>query len=647
MPCACCQSSLMTRDRRLRQLCLLGGLHTIKLVLLPAFFIGMLFVSPPLQAQAPQAGGTAVPGLDAKPIFAFDIDIQAPGAVQDYLRKHLELQRYRELSDLDEGELTRLLSAARRDAQELLGTLGFFSPTIDLGVHDTPGRASAPREVVIRVDPGGQVKIHTVNIEFSGPMATDTSAAERRDAIRSFWSLPPGQAFTQAAWDDAKAQALRRVTAHRYPAGQVASSQADIDPDTLQANLSLQLDSGPPYRLGSFQVNGLQRYDPALVWNLARLDTGMDYDQAQLVEAQQRLADSGYFDSALISMDITGDPAAAPVNVQVREAKLQKVVLGVGASTDSGPRLSLEHTHHKLPGIGWRAVTKLAADRSKTALDLTLTAPPDTDGWRWMTSALLERHVVGSYEVDRQRLRLGRSQSGDRIDRNYYLQYDRSRSAGTGTSARTALDADALTANAAWTYRQFDSLPFPASGYGVGVELGAGTTLGSNRQPFLRTQVHWLGLWPLDPVNAGIPPAARKGRIAVRAEAGGVFARSGTPLPSTQLFLTGGDTTVRGYAFERIGTELPDGSVTAGRYMAAGSVEWQRPIVVNGSLTEWESSVFMDAGSVADQTSAFKPKVGLGAGVRWKSPVGPLQIDLAYGVAVKKFRLHLSVGFTF
>ena len=64
-------------------------------------------------------------------------------------------------------------------------------------------------------------------------------------------------------------------------------------------------------------------------------------------------------------------------------------------------------------------------------------------------------------------------------------------------------------------------------------------------------------------------------------------------------------------------------------------------------LTDWESTVFIDAGSVADKPSEFKAKVGVGIGARWKSPVGPLQMDLAYGVAVKRLRLHLSVGFTF
>ena len=91
----------------------------------------------------------------------------------------------------------------------------------------------------------------------------------------------------------------------------------------------------------------------------------------------------------------------------------------------------------------------------------------------------------------------------------------------------------------------------------------------------------------------------------------------------------------------------PDGTVTPGRYLAVASVEWQRPILVDGRTSEWESTVFIDAGAVADKQSQLKAKVGVGAGVRYRSPVGPLQLDLAYGVQSKSIRLHLSVGFTF
>lgn len=612
-----------------------------RLVLVPAFFILMAAAAAGSQAQTlPSDGAPAAPAGIA---HAFEIEIQAPKPVQDYLLRHLELLRYQSLTDLDASELARLVGMAEPNVRELMGTLGYFSPDIHLELRETPDNPRSPRLVVITVQPGEPVRVSGVTFEFTGPIATDEAAAAQRRAIQAGWLLGAGMTFTQAAWDAAKTQALRELTTQRYPAGRLSSTRADIDPETKTARLSVTLDSGPLYRLGALQISGTQRYGSDLVQRLARLAPGADYDQTRLVEAQRRLTDSGYFDSAVVSLDTTGDPAAAPVLVQVREAKLKKIVLGIGASTDSGARLSVEHTNHQLPGIGWRAVSKLSLDRVTKSIGTELTAPPDDANWRWVTSALVQREESGSFEVTSQRLRAGRTQSGERIDRSYYLQYDRAQPNNVGA----ATTAEALSANYAWTQRNFDALPFPSRGYGLGVELGGGVTLGADRQPFVRTDIRWLGYVPLASSKDGTPASMRAGRIELRAEGGAVLAREQANLPSTQLFLTGGGTTVRGYDYRSIGSVLPNGQTAAGRYLAVGSVEWQHPITVNDRLTDWESTVFVDAGAVADKPAELRGKVGIGAGVRWKSPVGPLQMDLAYGVAVRRLRLHLSVGFTF
>jgi translocation and assembly module TamA len=113
------------------------------------------------------------------------------------------------------------------------------------------------------------------------------------------------------------------------------------------------------------------------------------------------------------------------------------------------------------------------------------------------------------------------------------------------------------------------------------------------------------------------------------------------------MFRTGGDTTVRGYGFRTIGVALPGGQVGPGRYSAVGSVEWQKPIRRGGLPTDFEGVLFLDAGGVSDRLSELRLSVGVGAGVRWKSPVGPLQADLAYGVKTRKLRVHMRVGFVF
>lgn len=588
-----------------------------------------------LPLDAPNQGTPALP--------AFKLNIEAPEALRDLLERHLELLRYQALSDLSDSELMRLMGTAQQDTQDLLATEGYFSPKIL--IEREPNPTNDVRTVRLLVEPGEPTRVSDVRLVFSGPITSDPAALAQQKRIETQWALKPGTRFTQAAWTKAKQQALLQLRQQRYPTGQVTATLADIDTVGKVARLSVTLDSGPPYQLGALSITGAQRYDTQLITRLTRLPLGSDYDQAQLDEAQQRLVDSGYFDSVFISLDTTANPQSAPVRVQLRESLLQKLVLGVGASTDSGARLSVEHTHHKLPWLEWRAVSKLSVDQETRTLGTELTAPPDESNWRWVTAGQLQNQIVGSFDVNSQRLRGGRSQYGPQIDRNYYLQYDRAQTAATATTS--TVTADALSANLALTRRNFDNTTHPTQGWGLGAEVGGGTTLGSQRDPYSRLLLRGIGYVPLGKNDEDDAPKTNASRLALRAQVGAVLARDSITLPASQLFITGGDTSVRGYGLRDIGVTLADGQITAGRYLAFGSVEWQRPITGYPRLADWEGTVFIDAGAVADQPGDLQAKVGVGIGARWKSPVGPLQIDLAYGLASERARLHLNVGFTF
>lgn len=571
---------------------------------------------------------------------AFTLDIQAPDEISDLLNKHLELQRYRELTDLSADELTRLLALAEEDARKLVATLGYFSPVIT-ATSSTAAPGAMPM-MRIAVTPGEITRVSQVKIQFSGPMATDEAAKDQRELIRTSWSLSAGTRFTQTAWDAAKQQALRQLTSLRYATGQLTNTLADVDPDTHQVVLEVTLESGPAYRLGEVQVSGLSRHNAELVLHLARLSPGVDYNQVELAAAQQRLSDSGYFDSVFITLDTTADPSNAPVLIKLREGQLQKIVIGVGASTDTGPRLSAEHTHHSIPGIQWRAVTKAQLERDARSLSSELTSPPDEASWRWVAFGQIRQELLGSLEVTSQQLRGGRQQTSQRIDRNIYVQYDRAESVATDTNQPEI--AQSVSANYAFTVRYYNSLPFPTSGWGWGAEIGGGTTLGGTPQAYTRVVSRWQGFLGLGNTST---TSANAARLSMRATLGALLAQDNATLPSTQLFLAGGDNSVRGYRLNEIGITLADGSITAGRYLATGSVEWQNPLRINGRPSDWEGTAFVDAGAVANQASELRAKIGVGLGARWKSPVGPLQIDLAYGVDSQRFRLHMNLGFTF
>ena len=568
---------------------------------------------------------------------AFTLDLRAPDTVRPLLQRHLELQRYRAVSDLDDAELSRLLVLAERDARELLGTVGYFSARIDIR-RDAP--TGEPPRVVIEVEPGPATTVQSVQLDFEGDIgaSTEPEAILQRARIRERWSLPGGRRFTQDGWDDAKALALRELVAQRYPAGRLSYSLADVDAATNRARLGVRLDSGPLFRLGPMQVTGASRYDPVVVPRLARLPVGSIYNQEEIQKAQLRLAGSGYYDSAFIYIDPASDPSAAPVQVNVREAPLHKVVLGVGLSTDAGPRASIEYIHNQLPWLGWRAVNKLQLDRKAPFVSTDLTAVPGEDGWRWGVAGRLERLDDGELITRSQSLRVGRSRSEERIDRNVYVQLERSSVlAPPGAPApQDTGDGSAISGNYVWTGRYFDRTPYPNRGFMVGAELGGGLTLVGSRSPFQRTVVRGLTVRPLS-----------TGRLQLRAEGGAVLASGDARVPATQLFRTGGDTSVRGYGFRDIGVQRPNGMLGPGRYLAVGSAEYQHPIRRQGLESDLEGVAFLDGGAVSDRVGDLRPSLGIGVGARYRSPLGPLQADLAYGVKAKRVRLHLTVGTTF
>jgi translocation and assembly module TamA len=567
---------------------------------------------------------------------AFELVVRAPDPLRELLERNLELRRYREVPDLDDAEIARLIVLAEKDARELLATQGYFAP--QLRIAREPG---TPPTIAVNVEPGPQARVSDVNLEFEGDIATstDADAIAQRDAIRSDWELPAGKAFTEYGWDHAKSTATRQLLARRYPAGRISYSLADVDAATASARLGLRLDSGALFRLGPMHVTGMQRYDPLLVPRIARLAEGSVYDSEKMVQAQLRLAGSGYFDSAFIFVDPESDPQAAPVQVTVREAKMQKLVLGLGFTTDGGPRATAEHTYNRLPGIGWRALTKLQVEKRNPFAQTEWTAIPNERGWRWSTLARAERLDDDRLVTKSQRLRAGRFQNGDRIDRNWYFQYERSTVENPHNVELTPLDTgsgSAVSGNYIWTGRYFDDLQLPTKGYGIAFELGGGITLGSSHEPFERMMARWIGFHALE-----------RGRIQLRAEGGAVLARASAEVPSGQLFRTGGDTSVRGYKYLDIGVPLAGGLVGPGRYLALGSIEWQRPIFRQGRPTQLETLLFVDSGAVANQVADLRANTGVGAGVRWKSPVGPVEAALAYGVKPRKFRIHFTAGFTF
>ncbi|MDH4290420.1 MAG: BamA/TamA family outer membrane protein, partial [Aquincola sp.] len=129
-----------------------------------------------------------------------------------------------------------------------------------------------------------------------------------------------------------------------------------------------------------------------------------------------------------------------------------------------------------------------------------------------------------------------------------------------------------------------------------------------------------------------------------RLEIGQVYARDNVEVPETQRFRAGGDDSVRGYAWRSLTPQVA-GVDVGGRVIGTASLEIARPVSESLPSVWW--AAFVDAGRAAARWNDFKPAWGAGLGLRWRSPVGPLRADVAYGEEVRDWRLHLSVGIAF
>ena len=199
-------------------------------------------------------------------------------------------------------------------------------------------------------------------------------------------------------------------------------------------------------------------------------------------------------------------------------------------------------------------------------------------------------------------------------------------------SGQPTQSSHALYVDGEYTWRNVDDLLSPTSGWMANVQLGygiAGRVHRAVRAHRSASRVVWVA-------------AVAQGRPRTSAlDAGAVLAQSRVGIPSNFLFRTGGDTTVRGYAFESLGVKQGD-AVVGGRYYAVASAE-----AVHWVTETWGVAAFVDAGNATDSLHDFHFALGYGVGARVRTPIGPFRLDVAYGQDNRSVRVHFSVGLTF
>ncbi len=586
------------QSKQLRAVALLAGLAV--LVLAP----------PPAWAQA----------------FGYSVDIQVPQAYRRLLEENLDIVKWRDNPRMDLAQLRRLFRGTPESIGELMATEGYYSPAIRSSLEQRDGAWVARFDV----EPGEPSRVARVDIGFRGAIADDSPRnLARIEKAKKAWRLAVGAVFRQEGWEAAKRSLLRGLLVDRYPAASIASSRATVDPEKREVYLEVVADSGPAFTLGRLEITGLKRYPRRVVENLNPIEPGSPYSQQKLLGLQARLQDSGYFASSLVSAE--ADPARphdVPIRVEVVENPSKHVGFGIGFSSNTGARGQVDYRDLNLLNRAWRLNAGLKLETKTQSATADIYLPAKLADYQDSLGVKLERTDIEGDVTTQRSLGVKRSRMVGKIETALAAQYQAERETVAGAESSTSR---ALTLNYSWIARRTDDPLYPNRGYLLNLQVGGGLRALLSDQDFVRGYGRLAYYHPLGPRDT----------VMLRGELGGVLASSRDGIPSEFLFRAGGDQSLRGYDYQSLGVRQGD-AVVGGRYLAIASAEY-----VHWLTPKWGAALFYDVGDAVDSLRDYKAVQGYGVGARWRSPVGPLNLDLAYGRELAQYRVYFSVGFVF
>ncbi len=586
--------------------------------LLPASLLALSCLLPCLPAAALELRAVEVRGLEDEAELA-------------NVRAALSLVALdaRQRADVGEGQLDYLLRQVPGDVARGLEPFGYY---------DTEATAEAIRDgdlvtVIVSVEPGEPVRVDERDIQVTGEAGADEAITRR---LR--WLRPrEGQPLRHDQYEASKATVDALLRERGYFAARLLTHRVEVDRSEGLADIFLTWESGERYRLGEASFSGHQFRD-GLLEKLVDWEPGTPYTQSRVVDLQQRLAALDYFAGIDVRAQPPEEGTIVPVDVALTPAKRSVYSAGLRYSTDKGAGITggLERRWVNDRGHKLLANLELAQRGNEANIAYRIPAFAWLAGW-YTASASLRQDPIDF--IDSEVLEVVGSRSGQlgkwNLVAGLHFRRERFDDPATGSAmAYSTLVYPQLSAS----WRVGDDPLYPRRGHSLHVELRGGHTGIGSDIDFLqaRAKASWIRSFDW------------RNRILLRAELGTTLSGEFDQFPPLLRFYAGGDQSVRGYGHRDIGEPFIGFDnrryVIGGKHLVVGSVEFERMFT-----RDWGGAVFVDAGDAFDDfgSDAFDVQVGVGVGVRWRSPVGPVRLDLAHGLgddAQDTLRLHLTIG---
>ena len=541
------------------------------------------------------------------------------------------------------------LRADQINIQNLYARRGY----LDARVSASADSGSGPGRVIVRyhVTEGVRVDVAAVFV--------DSTAEFTPDELRHVLGTHVGRPYDPVQVTIDRSALADRFADHGY----FPVVKSDVHRDSASVTVRFSIAPGVPYHVGAVTVTGVAEIDTGAVRREILFSPGDRYAQKRLTQSSERLYQTGLFQSVeLVPTQTDSVNGVVDLAARVRERKPRFVDGGVGTGTVERVRLSAQWGDRNLDGTG-RSLTasgNFGYNRADTT-NLFRTREELAYGEPWFLGTRTHGRVAASVEH-------GFEQVSTRI----YLQQAYGLSFGLSRELTNQHARVSLTLDNTWTTKStvirpdstdttFFIAPYirrwtlafdqdrrddpinPRIGVLTHAAVEAAGSQAGGEGRYLKYEL----------LEAGLAPQGSRGAVGARARFGLITSLGSGPsgdfgvvdrVPVTDRFLMGGASSVRGYHENGI-----DDGGNGGRALLNLNLEWRFPLkgVLSGAtfldggnvwraLEEIKLERLVRANGVRGSFGEADMHWSAGAGVRLRTPVGPMRLDYGFRLAASE-----------
>ena len=551
------------------------------------------------------------------------------------------------LGTLPNSDLERsaFIYTAKNNTQQALQALGYYQAEI---IVETDKTVQDSWQFILNIFLNSPTLIDKVLITLDGQAKQDPVFQALLKNIR----IKHGQHLHHGKYEDLKSDLLSLALQRGYFNGELTESKIAIKQQYQYADINLHYNSGPRYQFGEVTFNDFN-LAPELLSSLIPFQQNQYYSTDAFHELQNQLQSTQYFGSIIA---VPGDKIedkvnhkyTIPINVSLNKAKSHQFDFGIGYATDTDFRLSAAWRTPLINKYGHFQETKFEYSRINPTGKFIYSIPlshPRNDLLQFQIS--IENEDYADQKTKFFSTKIGRLVSNNFWQRQIYMRYHQEGWKYELDENSPNIDwsedsAAYVIPGVTWSRTKRVGSPLdPREGFRQTYNIeGAHLKAGSDNSFF---RIH--GRWNY------ITTFQDKHRLVTRAEYGAIYVDRDAELAPSLRFYAGGDQSIRGFAYQSIGSTIPPSSdpvkgdpiVVGSTRLMVASMEYQ--YYWNN---KWRIALFTDGGSPANK-GEFEPGYSFGSGWHYISTVGAIKLDAAYGIndhdnKANGWRLHINLG---